>query len=103
MRVKCVVSKSGWLFEGVRIRRFFWEKWKDKPANGPKKGDVVTVENKYWSNGELYYKLVEWPNGYGYISKAFEPLDDDKEEKKEEFKKVSFTEIEKEVPAVSEN
>jgi hypothetical protein len=59
-------------------------------AKGPKLGEIVTVSSSFWSDGQEYYRLVEWPrydNG-GYNSKHFEPLEENMEE-------VSYEEIKK--------
>lgn len=100
MKVICI-GHLHWYYENRWRRRFFWSKKEPVYTTGPKKDDIVTVESEYWSEGKKYYRLVEWPkpNGGGYNSEFFRPL----QESTTDLKEVTFTEIKKEVPAVSEN
>lgn len=95
MKVRCTNDK-GWVFSDVFIKKWPWSKKKNKPWKGPKKGDIVTVVNEYWNDGEKWYRLMEWPvpNNGGYNSKHFTPID----EEQAKFEEVTYSEIKKEVP-----
>jgi hypothetical protein len=100
MKVKCIKG-GGWYFANSWVRKHWWSKKKRKPANGPKKDDIVTVKEEFWSDGELYYRLVEWPrkDNAGYDASCFVPL----QEPTTEYKEVDFTEIKKKTPIPSTN
>lgn len=96
MKVKCI-SAGAWQVYGVFTRKHWWSKKTPKPAKGPKKDDIVSVEDEHWHEGEKYYRLVEWPTppGTGYDAACFKPID----EEQAQFEEVTFSEIQKEVPA----
>lgn len=97
MKVRCTADGS-WHYERWYSVLFFWRARSRKWAKGPKKGDIVTVQREYWSEGEKFYNLVEWPlvDGMlpGYDATCFEPL----QELATEFEEVTYSEIKKEVP-----
>jgi hypothetical protein len=98
MKVICI--KGGqWYHTNTWIRKHWWSKKTRKPMCGPQKDDVVTVEKEYWSNGQKYYHLVEWPNGYGYEACAFTPL----QESTTEYKEVTLEKIKEKTPVPSVN
>lgn len=92
MKVECT-NQEGWMFKKIFLRRlFFWQKKKNKPSNGPKKGDVVTVSREVWHEGILYYAFVEWPNSGFYNSKYFKPIEENS------FEKVTYEQVIKKNP-----
>lgn len=97
MQVKCI-NKKGWRYADIyEKKKWPWSKKKLKDADGPKYGDIVTVQEEYVADNEKYYVLAEWPNnGRGYIARAFAPID-------EGYKEVTFSALKKDVPVPSEN
>ena len=43
-------------------------------TKGPKKGEILTVVDHRWEDGDKYYLFVEWPGGSAYNSIHFKPL-----------------------------
>lgn len=99
MKVKCIANASHWSRKGMFTRKWPWSKKVPVPAKGPGYGDFVTVENEYHSDGEKYYNLYEWPGVGGYEAKWFVPIEENKKQEKE----VTFSEIQKELPATLPN
>jgi hypothetical protein len=95
MKVVCT-QEVDWFFRYVFTRRFWWSRKKPVKTSGPKKGEVVTVESEYWSNGKRFYILVEWTNG-GYESIFFKPLENGV------YEEVTFSKIVEKEPVPSVN
>lgn len=73
MRVFCINS-DGW----YESKKFLWFK-RDVDCDGPTYGDIVTVVNKYYEGGILYYNITEWPpciGDNGFEAECFIPLSD---------------------------
>lgn len=93
MKVKCIANGE-WFF--VKKKRNWLGIEKKRPTAGPKRGDIVTVKEEYWSSGEKYYRFIEWPddNYAGFLAKSFVPIDDEKEK----FEEVKFEKIKEKNP-----
>lgn len=89
MKVRCI-NNAGWI---KCDRKFMGIKLPDKDCTGPKFGDIVTVVDSSYQEGEKYYTLLEWPptakDDCGWISTMFEPI-------QENFESVKYSEIRKE-------
>lgn len=86
MKAKCI-NDAGWVQKRYfKILRWLCGEWED--GTGPKEGEIVTVVNEYWEEGELYYILKEWPlkHDEGFEASQFVPL-------KEGYNTVKFEEI----------
>lgn len=90
MKVRCI-AKGTWKW--TRRKKDWLGNRKTKIINGPKYGDVVTVENEYWFEGQKYYRLVEWPDEQdgGWEAKQFVPIEP-------KFEKVEFEKITEKEP-----
>lgn len=97
MKVKCI-NKKGWIYGTLFLKKKWpWSKRQNKPADGPKFDDIVTVEEEKYCDGEKCYRLVEWPYNGLYLAKLFQPIDDN------QYKDVTFSKIKETMPALSEN
>lgn len=93
MKVTCIVYPDGmWPVGDQYEKKYWWSKKKQVLQRGPQKGDVVTVTKEYWSEGEKYYKLMEWPGKNSYDSRGFAVIE------KADFEKVEYSSIVKQNP-----
>jgi hypothetical protein len=102
MKAICTKQHDSGRWEQITTKKNFFGRDK-KHTNwydGPKYKDEITVTNEFWADGILWYNIKEWPP-YGYHSKYFKPIEEQKEESK--MKEVTYKEIKKQVPAISEN
>lgn len=93
MKVRCIKDfGKGW--RSLKKAKFFWNKDKYIYENGPKKNDIVTVKGEYWSKGEKWYKLVEWPyeESGAFTARHFIPIE-------EQYEKVTFENIKEKISA----
>lgn len=93
MKVKCINTSGLWECFG---RSTLWGllPLPNKIVKGPKFGDVVTVVDTNWCEGDKFYELLEWPDSadeVGYLANQFVPLE-------EQYEQVSFEQLKKEKP-----
>lgn len=93
MKVICIGGNGEWYNPAEYHKKFPWSKKRFVYRPGPKKDDILLVEETGTDEYGDFYVFAEWP-GRQFNAKCFKPLP----ESTTEFKEVTFSEIKKEAP-----